>query len=367
VSDFEGSASVEADQPILALAANTTADKKAREIYTGLGTATKLSFPIYRHLGSVAQSSIISLQNPSDSMPVKATLRYFDENGVRQGILSHVLPPLARYDFDSNTLFGGSSVTYAVRVDADGAIVGSEQIRFLSDTAAVEGLIGSNSGIRYFVSPVQRTTNATGKLLAWSEIFVQNAGKQPINVTATFYNPKGVSQAEISKTIPASGFSVFDSSKVLTKNFNGYAVIKGSDLLAVQALAMRSEGRRMAGYSAINVGNAGATWACTDIRRIVKPAQSNQLQVLNIGKVAEDVQVEVFAPATGLSLSKKSYTVKPNRLITIMLDKPTQPAGAAYSALVLIRGNTTAKLIATAINQFAGGGDADFSCQRLVS
>lgn len=365
LSGFEGSAGVASDQPLLALVMDVSADNKAREIYEGMGTATALSFPVYRHLGSAAQSSIITVQNPSAETEVKTTLRYFDENGVEQGSAIQTLAPSMRYDFDSAALLGKNSHTYTARVEADGPIAGMEQVHFLLDTAALRGLAAAGKGKRFFVNPVQRK-GLNAKPSTWSEIYVQNAGTSEALVTAAFYTEKGVKQADVNRTIAPSGFAVFDTRNVLPAQFEGYAVVSGSGRLAVQWLAARNEGRRLTGFDGTEEGKAGAAWACTDVRRIMKPAQSNHLQILNTGKKAADIQFNVFAPTTGASLTKKTYLLKPKRLLNITLDAPvSQKAGSIYSALTLIKAQTGAKLTVTAINEFQDGGDAGYTCQPI--
>ncbi|KJV05411.1 hypothetical protein [Methylocucumis oryzae] len=78
---FNGSASVEAERPIIAHALSTRTDKKAIEIYNGSITASELYFPLFWQLASTGQSSLISLQNPSSDKDIKFTAQFFDNLG----------------------------------------------------------------------------------------------------------------------------------------------------------------------------------------------------------------------------------------------------------------------------------------------
>lgn len=200
----------------------------------------------------------------------------------------------------------------------------------LLDTGALRGLTGSDMGANFLVNPVQRLGNGA-KPSAWSEIFVQNAGTASSEVTVAFYTDKGIKQSDVVRTVLASGFALFDTRSLLLGQFQGYAIVTGARPLAVQWLAVRNGGLQLAGFNGIEQGIARADWACTDARRIIKPEQSNSLQIHNAGRTVAEIQFEVFAPSTGASVIKKISAP----LLTVL--SPVLPVSAIRSIALILR------------------------------
>ncbi len=362
---FNGSASVEAEHPIIAHALSTRADNKAIEIYNGSITASELYFPLFWQRASTEQSSLISLQNPRSDKNIKFTAQFFDNLGNKMRILTKTLTPLARYDLDSNKLFKQQAVALSVHITADNALSGVEQLRYARDTAAIEAVLPALAdNQRYWVSPIVKQQDAKTEL-AWTELTIHNTNEQPTTITTLFYTDQGVLTARKRKMIPGLGFVKLNTHSLKPSNFNGYAVITGSHL-AIQAANIQNTGLAIAGNAAVNETQAGAQWACTHISTNTQSTRTNQIHLLNLNKQTETIQFEQFAPETGISLAKQDVTLKPKQLKALALTATNDTnTSSIYSSLAMISGSANAKLIATVSQETAKQGDASFNCQRL--
>ena len=178
-SAFIGSAQVTSDSPVRALVLDASASNTARDIYEGsTAPASYLTFPVFRHLGSTAQRSIIAAHNPDPSNSTTITFRYYDSNGTEASgsPISENLPPLASAYFDSMLMFNTSAFTYTVRIDSTGSLTGAEQVLFTKDTASVRGLTAVDEGTPLYLDWIERKGSSNTALTNWSEIYVQNRG-----------------------------------------------------------------------------------------------------------------------------------------------------------------------------------------------
>ena len=296
---FNGSASIEAEYPIIAHAISTRADNKTIEVYNGSTTASELYFPLFWQLGGTGQSSLISLQNPSADNNITVTAQFFDILGNKKRSITKTLAPLARYDLESRKLFKQQTATLSVRITADSALVGVEQLRYLRDTAAVEAVLPAvTDQQRYLVNSVIKQANAE-TALAWTELTIHNVDEQPTTATTLFYTNQGVQKARIRKTIPGLGFITLNSHSLKPPGFNGYAVIAGSHL-AIQAVNLHNAGLgSIAGNAAVNETQAGANWACTHISTNAQPSSINQIHLLSLSKTNRNHPVRAICRQYG--------------------------------------------------------------------
>lgn len=364
---FDGSATVAASHPIQALAIGSNGSQTARDAYEGMQADTSLSFPLFRHLGSDAQKSRISIQNTSGSASVQATLHYYDENGNEQGASTQTLPPLGGHTFDSFALFGANSHTYTARVDADGPVTGAARLQFVKDSAAFAGIGGQASGTGFLLDSVERKGGAANPA-SWSEIYVQNRGSGTADVKVVFFKSKGRKIAEQSRAIPPKGFALFDTRPLKPSTFDGYALVQqsGNEALAVQSITVLNRGRRLLGFNGLASGSTVGSWVCADAQRSRNPARKVGLNVLNLAGTAQRFSVQLFDPVAGTPSASKSYTAKANQRITVSLvANPYRKAGKDFAGLALVRAEGAGKLVVTGSSQNPQGGFTGYACQPM--
>ncbi len=373
---FSGSAIVDADRKIHALVLDANANNAARELYEGtLEPNTIVSFPVFRHLGSDAQKSVITIQNMNPSANAALTFHYYNSNGT-EAAGSPLAPvnvaPFSSAQFDSQTLFGANIFTYSARVESDQNIAGAAQVLFEQDTAALRGLTANDEGTAHVLNWIERKVKQTsGKIKSWSEIFVHNRGDETTHVTLTYFKTDGSVKTSHAADIAPNGFQTFSTKNLggLSNKFAGYARVTQTkqEPLVVEWLEVNGVGKQFFGFNGIPVNAAASAWVCADARRVTNaPTQYTKFKVANMGNGAANVRVELRKASNGNVLATANYALDAGMQLTVDLSNTAfSAAGGNYKGLAIIKATNGKALVVNARTSFGKDGATGYSCAAL--
>lgn len=371
---FIGSARVTSDNPVQAMVLNANASNTARDIYEGTALlATTLTFPAFRHLGNIAQKSIIAVHNPDPSASTDVNLHYYNANGSEAtgSPLTTNLAPLASAYFDSQLLFGTAAFTYTVRIDSTGNIAGADQVLFAKDTASMRALTPADQGTELVLDWIERKVNASKVVLNWSEIYVQNRGANTANATITYYTNLGTVKTTQTQAIPPNGYALFNTNRLtaLGSAFIGFAKITqtGSEPLAAQWLEINAGGAQFYAYNAIPPTQYAALWACGSVRRITtSPTQSTTLRIVNVDSATANLSVNLYAANNGQQKVSKPFTLGAGKQLSIVLSGTAfSGVGGSYAGLGMVQSTNGKKIVVTAYTTNGSGGVTSYTCNNL--
>lgn len=370
---FVGSAMVSSKQKIAAIVLNANLQNSAREMYEGSRVnSNALDFPLFRHLGSAAQKSVIAIQNADPFASASVHFNYYNPDGSEAAgspIAPVTIAPRAAYYFDSQSLFGSNVVTYSVQVTSTTSIAGAEQFAYLRDTAASAGMDKTQESKHFYLSQVQRGVN-DGNLASWSEIYVRNSGALSTTVTIHYYGHEGKLQATERHIVNPNGMIQFDTlgKNTLGSAFYGYAILKqnGTQPLAVQWLNADTQGRQLSAFSALPTSRAAPRWACVDARHMVGGSQYTQFQVLNPGNRAVAVKITLYDDNNGAKQVSQTYKLdsKQRRVIDLS-DSPFSVVGTKYRGLAILRASRGAKVVVNALEDYANKNETGYGCVSI--
>ncbi len=372
---FNGSASVSSAQNIYAVALNNNSSNTARDIYEGTEpNSNSLIVPVFRNLGTKAQKSTLAIQNGDPTSSATVYFHYYNADGSEANgspLAPVTIPPMASHYFDSQALFGNSTVTYTVSVTGTTTIAGAERLTLRNDTAAVAAVSTFETGTKFYLNQVERNMDASGNALKWSEIYIRNLGTSLANVTTSYYAPDGTFQLKRQNSIPPNGFATIDTRAIvrLGNDFQGYAVVSqaGSQPLAVQWVEANNSGRILYGFTGIAANQAASSWACADTRHFTNdPTQYTSYEVLNVDASSANVILTLYDDKTGAVQATKSYTVPANKNLTIDLSKDAfDGLGKKYQGLALIESTNHQNLVVDAFTGFGTKGVTAYNCANL--
>jgi hypothetical protein len=376
-SPFSGSAVVSSDKNIQAFVTDSNGSNTARDEYDGtLLPNANLVLPFVRHLAPNTQNSIIAVQNTS-SGPANITLNLFDQSGnlvatpTANGVAS-----LASAYFNTNTLFPSGTFIGSAEISAGGtiALAGSEQTRYLKDTASFRALTSADEGTTLYVGFVERRRNAKGAI-SWSEIYVRNDGSSPTNITAKFYSFTGALMSAVTKTrsaVPPKGVAQFltnaaefSSLTLAAAYFKGWAVITSSSQpVALYSLEAQTSGAKLFGTSGI--ASTGKKFACGDAFRFTSPSQNSTINIVNVGGGPANITVKLYKPSTGAQVGTKTVNaVGANKLVNVSLsDGAFTSAGSSFEGLAVVT-SSGPQIFASVYTPYGAGGVTSYNCARL--
>ncbi len=381
-SPFKGSAVVSSDKNVQAFVTDSNGTNTARDEYGGsVSPSANLVLPFVRHLAPNTQNSVIAVQNTSGG-PANITLNLFNQSGtqVATQTINSVASNASAY-FDTNTIFPSGTFIGSAEISAGGVpIAGSEQTRYLKDTASFRALSAApfpagDEGTKLYEGFVERQKNSSGVIIRWSEVYARNDGAAPTDITVKFYSSAGLLVTAATKTrsqVPPNGLAQFLTNaaefSVLTKStsyFKGWAVVTSSNSsqpMTLYALAARSSGTQLFGTSGIT--STGTRFACGDALRIGTPSQYSMINIVNPGGTgtSANVTIQVYKPS-GAPGGTKSITVGVNKLVSVSLsDSAFSTAGAEGLAVVRSTGANPAPIFASVFTPFGSGGVTSYNC-----
>jgi hypothetical protein len=334
--------------------------------------------PFVRHLAPTKQNSLIAVQNTS-SGPANITLNLYDPGGnLVAAPTTNGVAPLATAYFDTGTLFPAGTFLGSAEISAGGtiALAGSEQTRYLKDTASFQALTPADEGSTLYVGFVERQRNTAGVPLRWTELYARNDGSSPTDIRLQFYSAAGVLMSAASKTrtqVPPKGLAQFLTNaaefSLLTKTttyFKGWAVLTSGNSpqpLSLYALSARSSGTQLFGTSGFAA--TGTQFACGDLLRYSSPAQNSTLNLVNTGGTAATVTVQLYKPTTGGGAGKKTLAVGAHRLVSLVLtDSAFAGAGTTFEGLGVVT-SSGPPLLVSVFSPYGSGGLTSYNCLRL--
>jgi hypothetical protein len=378
-SPFSGSAVVSSDKNIQAFVTDSNAGNTARDEYDGtLLPNAKLVLPFVRHLTPNTQNSIIAVQNTSGGA-ANITLNLFDPSGnlVASPTMNGVAPLASAYFNTNNITFPPGGIGSA-EITAGGtiALAGSEQTRYLKDTASFRALTSADEGTTLYVGFVERRRNATGTPISWSEIYVRNDGSSPTDIKAEFYSFTGALMKAVTRTqIPAKGVAQFLTNNAvefgsLTKSsayFKGWAritSINSPQPVALYSLEAQNSGNKLFGTGGIAL--TGTKFACGDALRFTLPSQNSIINIVNAGGGPANITVKLYKPSTGAQVGTKTVNaVGANKLVNVSLsDGAFTSAGSSFEGLAVVT-SSGPQIFASVYTPYSSGGVTSFSCARL--
>lgn len=374
---FRGSALVSSNRNVQAFVTDSNAKNLARDEYDGTGAPNpNLVLPFVRHLAPNTQNSIIAVQN-TGAAPADITLQLYQTNGSLgpSKKITGVAPFASAY-FNTNNITGLiAPFRGSAEISSSGgvALAGSEQTRYLQDTASFRALSSADDAPTLYVGFVERRKNSTGTLVSWSEMYVRNDGAASTNITATLYSAAGTKAlAVVRSQVPPNGLAQFLTNaadfKSLTNStayFKGWAVITSGPTqqpMSLYSLEAQNGGSRLFGLNGVTA--TGSKFACGDTFRYASPAQNSSINIVNPNGAAASVTVKLYKQ-DGTPAGSKTVSVAARRLVTISPSATEfAAAGSSFEGLAVVSA-TGQKVFVTVYTAYSGGGVTSYSCARL--
>jgi hypothetical protein len=376
-SPFSGSAVVSSDKNVQAFVTDSNSNNTARDKYQGmLSPNANLVFPFVRHLARNTQNSIIAIQNTSNA-PADITLHLFDQGGNEVAApTANGLAPLASHYFNTNAIFPSGTFTGTAQVSATGgaALAGSEQTRFMKDTASFRALTSADEATTLYVGFVERRRNSAGTPTSWSEIYVRNDGSNATDITAQFYSQTGAPALAVTRTaVPPNGIAQFLTNGGEFKSFTqpgayfkGWTRITSSGQpLALYSLDAQNSGARLFGMEGMT--SPGSKFACGDALRLDSPSQPqfSTINIVNPNASAVNATVRLYSAGNGAAAGTKTVKVGSKNLVSVVLsDAAFANAGTSFEGLAVVS-SPGPQIFASVYSPYGSGGVTFYNCLRL--
>ena len=366
LAGFDGAAQVFSDQPVRALVLNTGSGNKIRDSYEGTAPTTAASFPLLRVPGGDGRNTQMSVHNTDATAAAEVKLSYLDESGSEVGSRAATLPPLGSFTFDADGVGGTGAI--AGTLESTVPVVAAEQIIESGDGISLPAITEQDECKRCIVGFAKfgHKMNAP----QWTEIHIQNRGTAATKVKLAYYDAKGHPKSAITRTIPAQGFTRFDSRATQStgKDFAGYAVVSQASTgqpLAVQWRVQDKQGLHRMGFNATDKAEGSSLWACPNAprRKAGSEPVATHLVAVNPGRSVAKAKVALYDPATGERLVEKTYLLRGKAQIDINLKADKfRKAGIDFGGLAMVRALNGQSLFVTAYNVYKDGGSSGYTC-----
>ena len=311
------------------------------------------------------------MQNVSSTEPVNISLHCVDGQGSEQTACSNAsqaLPPLGQHRYDSQTLFGPAATALFARLEATGPVAAVEQINLPSGNTAFAGASASDWRAPKIYVPAVEHSGRGSKAKTWSEVYVQNLGTAPADLTLTYFSAKGKRQGQQTATIAAGGGALFDSRSQKKSGLRGYGTLTqaGAAPLAVQWLVLNKSGTNLIGGAGIDSNRLAPRWACADTRRQKTPAQNTRLTVLNVSVLKNSAAITLYDPESGSELVTKSVAIKAGAQSTVKLAAQNfRKAGTRFAGLALVASANGEDIEVSAADVLPQNHRSGYSCSPL--
>jgi hypothetical protein len=381
-SPFTGSAVVSSDQNVQAYVTNDNSSDTARDTYDGTDAPnTILTLPLVRHLASGTQRSLIAVQNTS-STAGQVTLQLYNPDGTLFGSPSSLtVQPSASGYFNTDTLVGSGTFTGTARITADPGLsmATAEQSEYYLDTASFRGLNASDADKILYLPSLRLKYNASGAMVAWSEIYVRNNGSAPTNITAQFYTKAGVLRLTVTRnTVPANGqaqflinTAEFDGLTGSNTKWQGWAKITSgsgqpSDQpIVLYGLTALSSGNRLMGIEGIPLNRVGTKFACGDTFHMSSSSEYSKIAIVNIGSSSANVTIKLRDPSTGSQVASNTYAVNANQQLSPSLSDPAfNGAGSDFEGVALVNSDSS-QIVVSTYTQAESNAMTSYTCDPL--
>lgn len=376
---FVGSAVISSNRAIQVIAVNANDPNSARDAYQGIGnTPNVLTLPLVRHLEAGTQNSVIAVQNTSGTTG-NVTLHLYNPDGseIGSGMTTRVAA-FASIFFNTDTLLGNETFVGSAQLIADTGVTISavERTEYTHDTAAFHALSSNETASVLSLPFAERKDKNSGKVLNWSELYVQNNGSAPTNITAEFYAVDGrLVLAVKHKAVPVNGQTRFvlntHKYRKLTSSgnpFKGWVrLVSGQGKVDDQSISAvlldaQNRGARLFGTSGVTASQISNRYTCGNIAAIQSHKQYSELMLVNPGDAAIAVMIKLFKGAQGKQVASLTYTLAPNAQRIVHLKKElgtNQRKHFQGSALVTSKDSPVLVSVTTL---YLGGGTTAYTC-----
>jgi hypothetical protein len=368
-TSLQGSARVLADRRVEAIVVNANDKGSIRDSYEAVLPSTMASFPLFQRPDASNKSVFITVLSTDTTETTNVTLRYYDERGVARGTRTVTLQPLASHNFDIVRASGKKKRGLTATLESTSPVVAAEHVATAgSDGTSLKAVAQSDECTSCTLGLIKFGTS--DKSLQWTEIYIQNRGTTKARVSLNYRNSKGASTMKQTRTIPAQGFTRFDTRQGAQKrggDFVGYATITQTgegQPLAVQWLIQGKGRTRHMGFNALNSTAGSRLWMCVDTTGTagLKQHRVERLAITNTSGATAQGTVEFYDASSGERLHQQPLRLASKGFTEINLNaKLSQGANIGFA---LVRADTNTPLIVNAYSEDSGGASGH-TCQPL--